>query len=607
MLAQTNPELRLIALVRVSTQGQADEGTPETQRAIIRRIAQREGVTEDRLTWVEVSNVSGGNWTATPEWRRHVEPFLSDPNVHIACYHPDRVCRATKPAELEALYQILSSGTLIYHPMGVKVPSPDGDFTIDYLEGLLAGREKLRIKQRTWDAKEDMRRSGQVPDPRHLPLGVTYDRESQKWSYTEDAEIVRRAFEMFVVDGIDNLSAIGRACGGVHASRIAAWMRNPLYRGVRVIDHWARGEYVPGPDGRQGTHKLVPRPKDQIIRVRVFDPADQLIDDETWRAANARLDQRAGKRRAARSTNLDAIWLTGFMWSAHERLGPQADGWITLDLSRPAEHVVYGASGYHGLRYHCACKGTRNRLEKCGFRHLEAGVVNRALDNYLTAMCTEGWFTERVRAGGSTAKPKKDERPILEAQIQAVERKLARLADLYLDEKISRVEHDKRHDGLTTERSRLQAALDALGTLPVVDQQAVEDALAAMTWDAGWMAEAKRDWMARYRVRVRVSNTGVESVSLRFAGANGLPTYVLTHPRTWEQLAGVKDPADARSRSESEGYYGRAEAVAYLGVSVARWRYWNKRSYLPAPDRMAGKRGEWHRDTLESLRGRFKL
>jgi len=76
----------------------------------------------------------------------------------------------------------------------------------------------------------------------------------------------------------------------------------------------------------------------------------------------------------------------------------------------------------------------------------------------------------------------------LEERIAGVERKLERVADLYIDEKLSEADHTSRHNELMGERHRLREQIDAVTANPVGRLEPVKNLVLEIK-QAGFLAE----------------------------------------------------------------------------------------------------------------------
>ena len=141
-----------IALIRVSTGAQADEGRAglESQRVEIRRIAAAHDL---KITeWVELEGVSGAKVMADQRFTGLLAR-LEDPGIAgviVAAW--DRLMRPESLADYAILEEFRRTGTIVYTPTGPR--SLESDRLLSVLETEIAHFERMKIRERTMRAKE---------------------------------------------------------------------------------------------------------------------------------------------------------------------------------------------------------------------------------------------------------------------------------------------------------------------------------------------------------------------------------------------------------------------------------------------------------------------
>ena len=582
--------MKLIGIIRVSTAEQAQEQRAgiARQRDSIERIAAHHGAT---LTLLTISDVSGSDLGLTSEWRDQVVPQLSNPHTHLAVDAVDRLARPDK-FDFQVLAAIQGTGTLIYTPEGaVNLSRPDG-FMLGGLRALFGAFEKMELKRRLQGGKEAKRRKGEhVQASCCLPRGVTYDPETYRWGYNDDAWRVQKAFSMLVEDGVENLSEISRTVGVSVSSGLQGIIRNPIYRGWRIYD-MKRGTAYASQNGRQAGRRKVKRSEDEVIKVQVFGLEDQepaLIDGATWHRAQEILDRIQAARRKQKKLN-PANWLTGYLVSAKERVHPTPTG----NIGEP-KHVMY-ARGHGdpkaGKHYQCRCQRVTGHPlagPRCGLRTFPVDLVNQAVDEVLTRITTGELFRDQVLKGLKADRGGKvKDMDRLKRALSKLKGKQSRLVDLMIDDAIPRDIWDTKCEALRAEQRALEAELGKFngGSAPL-DEEAVTSHLEGMVYDRTWAPLVKRAWVQKYIRYVRVGENSIQGIMLR------LPTgdWGYLDEWTWVDLLGfeIRDRgARLRARLNADGCCLASDVGAKLGIHVDTIRWHINRGNLPRP---AGKKG----------------
>lgn len=524
--------MKLIPIHRVSTQDQAgstDEGL-DRQRTSTRAIAAAHGAT--LLPAVEIIDVSGSDVALTPEWGR-VLTLIASPDTHIAVDAIDRLLRA-ESFNFKVFQDLVSSGTRVFTPGRVYDLSAPEDGFMTGLLALLGGREKAEVKRRAMAGREAMRRRGEwAAKDSALPRGCSFDRQTRRWSYTPDAEVIRRAFLGYGVEGRP-AKAVARDAG-CSLQALMVYLRNDIYRGLLRFDE-KRGAKYATKDGRQADRKKVRRADHEVIEVRVYGgqgQEPQLVSDEVWAAVQARIRSSATEHTRRREIGRPEGWASGFLGSSMATPDTTKE---YLPFGAPDMHTVYANGGGVSAprRYTCRC-GKGEPIARCGLGHPRADVVNRTVDAYLVSLTTEGWFVESVRAtmaDGST--DTQSRRAQIEDRLQGLDRREARLTDLYLDGRIDRARHDADQDKIRSEREALRRDLAALVAPTGPTEADLASLMATWTWDAAWPHERKREWLAKYVARIWIDRTGITGATIRVPGpSGGMPVYGTGHSMPW--------------------------------------------------------------------------
>ena len=368
--------MKFLGIARVSTEEQAgDNGAGlNRQHDAIQRVVEANGAT--LIGIVNIVDVSGSDVGTSKEWLTQVLPIIADPDVHIAIDALDRLIRASNFAAFGVLAACQHTSTRIYTPAGTHdLARPDG-VLVSGLLALIGGKEKAEIVRRSQAGKEAKRQRGQwVQSVDFLPRGIAYDRKTQTWSYTAAADSVREVFRL-AAEGATQ-AEIGRRTG-VPSQTIRSLLQNPIYDGRLVFTSRSSGRIA-----NSRHQKKIARPAEQVIDVRVYSEADQLVPHELWLSVQSRLRTAEQAHRRTRQATAPSSWASSFLFSWHE---PDADG------AAPRRHIVYGCSTGAGPRaaprYMCRCKhgAAAGELHRCGLVGFRCDVVNPCLDRYLTSL-----------------------------------------------------------------------------------------------------------------------------------------------------------------------------------------------------------------------------
>lgn len=607
------PIMKLIPIIRVSTEGQkADSkaGLPR-QRDSVASIIEATGA--EKLDAPEISDVSGSDLVATPEWQTILRLLDEHPDAHVCADDLTRILRADG-FDLRVFGDLWSRGRRIYLQGGKVYDTTDSrDVMMLTVFGGIGGFDKAEIKRKNWAAKEAKRKRGiWVSRLDSLPLGITFSRKTKAWDTNERAEDVREAFRRFV----ENAEPRATLAELLHVSLagVTCILRNPIYRGVLRFDQ-KRGDPYPTKDGRQPARHKVARDDSEIIEVSVFEADRQVVTDAMWYAAQDRLNNLKRDATKRKERVAPGIWASGFIYSALEALGtPRSDGLYVLDLSAPPRHVVYGCGGgvNKSARYVCRCSHAgldSGRPEpKCGLGHLRAETVNAALDEYLRRMTTEDWFLNSVREEIRT--PKIDttaERNRLTRTLKSLDSRAVRVRDMYeRGDFDDRFEFERRKNAIRTEQRTTKEALAHLESAPPIPTEEQLTALAReWAFNPAWEAARKRAWLRRYVRRIFICNEGIESIIVMVPVMLSDETVFRSAmfsggvPASWTDLNGGS-PFSPESRLAADGRFVTGQAAKLLGITATRLAYLTLSMALPAPTGgMWGTKKIWTESDIE--------
>ncbi len=164
----------------------------------------------------------------------------------------------------------------------LDVRSPEG-FLSSGIMSILGGYERLAMIRKMLASKEASRANGFCPSSAiTLPLGLEYNRSTNRFAYNAEIWRVREAFRLVDEDGIRNLSEIGRRVGIQHRT-LKNQLENKSYIGVREYSKMRdQSTKAVKAGGRQGDRKKVNRPAEKVIRARIFCQEEQAVSDERF-------------------------------------------------------------------------------------------------------------------------------------------------------------------------------------------------------------------------------------------------------------------------------------------------------------------------------------
>ncbi len=277
---------KVIELIRVSSESRPSEHrfNISAQHAINQHTAERYGLTVVRS--IELVNVSGAAVLKTPEMQDLLR-VIQDPEITgVVVREFSRLMRPECFGDYVLFQAFQESGTLLYLPEGPIDFNTRSGRLIGTVRAAISGLERDEHHERSWMAKEILRRAGKHPQSHtSLPSGVGYDKVG-KWFYTPEAERIKQAFRLFL-SGQTNYRRLSRQLGFNHWT-LSEILRNPIYCGWRVI-HKRRD---PSPfamrtriDGRRADCPRITRTPEEVIRVRVIDKP-LIREDEFNRVQN---------------------------------------------------------------------------------------------------------------------------------------------------------------------------------------------------------------------------------------------------------------------------------------------------------------------------------
>jgi len=441
----------VVELLRVSTAEQAGDdraGLPRQVEAN-RRTVERHGLVVVKT--VRLVDVSGTATIHAPEVQEMLAMLKSGQAQGIVCADFDRLLRPDDFRSLAILQDIREAGAVIYLPDGTVDINTQAGFLMSGLQSIIAGNELAQIKKRMIGAKEEKRRQGKCPQAAIcLPTGVGYDRQTESWFYTSDAEIVRDLFARFLA-GEHNLSELQRQTG-LHHRTIANLLRNEIYIGVRAYTQKRASEKRLKSDGRQGDRRKVARAPDEVIRVKVIDTP--LIDPvEFWKVQDILAAKRGGFVERRKQAD-DLFLFKGLLRCAV--------------CGEPMYTVPGGKAGPKKDYYYCRQKSDHFKKAGgpgCSSSYMRRGDVEKVVMRFIATKLADPAYVEDqvARNYGPEQHGRRD------AELSEIQTKLARLEksrrraiDLHVEGILERADLDGRLMTIKSEQERLEARQKAM-------------------------------------------------------------------------------------------------------------------------------------------------
>lgn len=420
---------RTIELIRVSTAEQAgeDRASIPAQRAVNRQTAVRYSL--DIVRTIELTDVSGAAVLKSSEMQDLLTSIQSPQIEGVVTREFSRLMRPENFADYAILQSFAESNTVLYLPDGPIDFTNKSGRLLGIIRAAMAGAERTEILERVWSAKEQKRRAGKMPQSSiTLPFGVDYDRQTERWSYTTDAERVREAFRLFLA-GNANYKCVGEIVGIV-GTNLRIMLRNPIYAGWRVIDKKrdsSPAAHRTGPNGRQADRRKIMRPPEEIIRVQVID--EPLISMDEFQRVQAIMDaKKQGHWRALAGYEHRFVY-NGFLNCA------ECGSLIYTHFRRRDYYICSGRVRHVG----CSTRYMRREsLEP----EIDSLLAERFTDPRFLDMLSEAWLHRSQETQGEMNRIR------LQGELASLKSKRERVLEMYIDGVISSTERDERLAGL---------------------------------------------------------------------------------------------------------------------------------------------------------------
>jgi len=491
---------RVIELIRVSTEGQADtdRASIPAQRAANHRTAAMYGL--EIVRSIEMADVSGASVLRAPEIRELLS-LIESPDIHgVVAREFSRLMRPENFADYALLQAFADSKTVLYLPDGPLDLTNKTGRLMGTIRAAIAGLERTEILERVWAAKEEKRRRGELAQSSVcLPWGVGYE-AGRGFFYKPEAERVREAFRQFLA-GEQSYLSLSRLVGvtprGMHLI-----LRNPIWTGWRVIDKKrdpsAAGRYT-GVDGRQADRRKIARTPEEVIRVRVI--AEPLIAEADFKAV-----QRIMNLKQARHWRADPEHVSPYAYHGH----------LSCAVCR---EPVYTYSNARGGRYY-VCKGKQYPKQaghRCTTAYMRREVLEPKLDRLFAVRLTDcGFLRElvaeyerRTRSGSGAASLAR-----IQSELLALQAKKQRVLDAFFEGVITVAERGARLAAIERDLGVNQELLLRHSPPPAIATEVLENICTAFyDWEFLSVPD-KRKILAAAVPDITVANGAVHGIAL---------------------------------------------------------------------------------------------
>jgi site-specific DNA recombinase len=445
------PSKKVIELIRVSTANQAgdDRASIPAQRTINRHTALAHGLEIE--TSIEMTDVSGAAVMHAPEMHRLIELLRTKRYHGVVAREFSRLMRPENFYDMGLLQEFVYANAILYLPEGPMDFSSKTGRLLGTIRAAMAGAERTELLERSWGAKEEMRRAGKCPSSDITwPHGVAYH-EDNGWHYTPEAEQVLKAFQLFT-QGHVNYTALSQKTG-LTRTALACILTNPIYTGWRVYDK--RRDQSPdakllAANGRQGDRRKICRNPEDVIRVQVI--TSPLVSQQMFDAAQRIIEaKKKGHWRQREDTEHRFIY-SGFLVCAACQSSIYTLGGDTRKMRD---------AGKKGYDYY-VCRERKGWSRNCRTSHMGRERLETKLDDLFAERLTDrGYLRELAEEFMRRMQSRNGRATIqrLQQSIETLRQRRERVIESVIDGMISREDGKARTAAIDRD---LQAAQDAL-------------------------------------------------------------------------------------------------------------------------------------------------
>lgn len=502
-------QIPVVELLRVST---ADQGKDD-RAGIPRQIEiNKQTIARHNLHVVKsfkLIDVSGTSIMHTPELMEMLNIIRAGQVRGIVIADFDRLMRPDDFRSLAVLQDIKETQTLLYLPEQVIDLNTQSGFLMSGLQSVIAGNELAQIKKRMLGAKEEKRRQGKCPSFKlTLPLGVSYDREKEKFYYNENSQKVKELFHLFYDKKIHNFNELDRLTGIQYAT-VRNLLQNELYIGFRHYTEKRAPEKRYKPDGRRADRAKMKRLPHEVIRVKVIDPP--LIDEETFWSV-----QRVIKNKKNEFIHRQIKGKKIFLFSGHLKCAVCGQPMYTVPGTKKNKKADY---------YYCRTKAHNFRKRgypKCPSPYLRREPVEEKVLEFISEHLSDpDYIIEQFNSlhDDQAAKDIEGQSQELKKKIDSLKKKKSKVLDLYLKglyseqeitDKAQEIQEDI--DNATEQLDQLQEATEELR--PEDYRESVEKISEAFCEFPFWGREEQRSFLSILKPNFHIGPDGITKFSL---------------------------------------------------------------------------------------------
>lgn len=503
--------MKAVEFLRVSTQEQGSDdraGIPRQRQANAQTIGKHN---LSILKTITIIDVSGTSVLHTPEVKELITLMNSGQISGVVVADWDRLIRLDNFNDFALLQYFKESNTLIFLPDQVIDLNTQSGFLIGGFQSIISGNELTQIKKRMLDAKETKRRNGEHPNcDITLPTGVGYDRENRRFYYMPDIQKVKELFDIFYNQGIQNYRELQRLTG-FHHRTIPNLLKNEIYIGYRTYTQKRSPEKNIKPGGRQGDKRKINRSPDEIIRIKVID--DPAINEDVFREIQELVKRKNTEYHKKKSRPGEKFLYAGFL-----RCGE-------------CGQILYSTSGGRNHKkdyYYCRSKNylyeKKNSVSKCPSCYLQKEQVENTVTSFVSERLTEkDYLKGLIGLAFSDNKFKETETQTLhlKQEVKRIEKKRAKILDLYGDGLFTKEELDKKVNALNDETSAIKVRLAKLERSEalkrdIVARENIEPIITTLAEFPYWNPAQKRTFLKSQMPEFSLTKEGITDFTLNF-------------------------------------------------------------------------------------------
>jgi site-specific DNA recombinase len=307
--------MNIAIYARVSTQSQAKEGTINSQLEALRKYAQDQKLT---ITHECIDNGISGSTLEREGLDELRDLALAGEVSGVLALSPDRLSRRQFD-QMVLMEEFKKHNIKIFFTNQQFEDTPAGNFMLQ-VQGAMSEYERANIRDRMRRGQRHAVKKGQVIAG-NTPFGYTLIRKTEtsiaRWEVNEaEAEIVRLIFDLYIKQGMKGTEIVRYLNDkGTPTRKAAQWwstvvysiLKNESYLGTAYMYKTKRVTPIKTPKTSQKSKgKLLTSAED-----RIGVPVPQLIERETWEAAQELLKKNAYRSR--RNNNVNKYLLRGLI------------------------------------------------------------------------------------------------------------------------------------------------------------------------------------------------------------------------------------------------------------------------------------------------------